>query len=307
MYSKDHSDSKIIIIDSESDPNKAISAYNQEALTNNASVIITALSPVSAAILPVAKANGAFQVALATTVSNAKGSDNLLRFLPSSIDATKSVAEYAAKKYKDVCVFYPNDDFGIACNNIFKKFFLAKGTSQKLYSLSYNIKETDVRSLVQSALQNKPEAIFIAGYGNAYINIFKALRENNYTGDILAEYSVMNPDVVKNLGPLLDGVIFAGFEIDLTNPISEDAQKFIKVSREMKMDPSMVVAVMYNALSLIDDMRNNNKRITQEGFMKYGEWHKCGIKSKFVTPGETSFILELMMRKDGKNIALPRQ
>ena len=111
MFCKDYPDAKIRIVDSCTDPAKAVTAFRQEMLKKKADVVVTVLSPIGSAIIPVANEFGAFVIATAAVTVSPGECTNFVRFNPSSSDVVTPIANHVKSKYKNVVVFHPTDEF----------------------------------------------------------------------------------------------------------------------------------------------------------------------------------------------------
>ena len=290
MFCKDNPEARIRIVDSCTDPAKAVTAFRQEMLKKKADVVVTVLSPIGSAIIPVANEFGAFVIATAAVTVSPGECTNFVRFNPSSSDVVSPIADYVKSKYKNVVVFHPTDEFGISCASIFNKGI---DGSTKSIDIPYGLKDNDVRPLVRKAIESKPEAIFVIGYGTTYINIFKGLKEHGFNGEVLAEYGVTNPDVIQALDKLFAEVTFSGFDIDKTCPETEEARQFVKRVKQDGATPYIGIVLMYTSLELATHLEKTGS-LTQDEVVKIGEWSAFGVKSLLHKKGDSSYPLTVI-------------
>ena len=290
MFCKDYPNTKIRIVDSCTDPAKAVSAFRQEMLKKKADVVVTVLSPIGSAIIPVANEFGAFVIATAAVTVSPGECTNFVRFNPSSSDVVMPIADYVKSKYTNVVVFHPTDEFGISCAGIFNKGIVGR---TKCVDIPYELKDNDVRPLVRKAMEANPEAIFVIGYGTTYINIFKGLKENGFSGEVLAEYGVTNPDVIQSLDKLFAEVTFSGFDIDKVRPETEEARQFVERVKQYGSTPYIGIVLMYSSLDLAMRLEREGSA-SQDAVVNFGEWNAFGVKAHLHTKGDSSYPLTVI-------------
>ena len=296
------------VIDTKNQPKEAISGLRSAISKQRPDAVITALSSVSNAVKPILESEGIFTVATTTALNGlVQGTRNLVRVYPTADNFAEPIAQYAQKKFGSVSVFYIHDDFGESVYNSFERYLF--GSDTKIFpGDTYELLQKDVRSLVSRTINKQSEAIYIIGYGPAYVNVIKQIREISPHTSILADISFPNPAVLKALGEAGDGVIFDGTDAELTQPKTEKARSFRTIYKNrFHQDPFMVAGFAYDSLTLI-----TKSAITKNGVTTPSKRRAIsispldGIMGKIClnNEGESNISLKLMTKKDGKIIPI---
>ena len=214
------------VLDSRNLPKEAVTRLHASLAQDTPDAIITALSPVTRAIKPIAEEAGIVTVIISTVMENlAHDTEHLVRIYSTAEDFAKPVAAHARKHYRTVGVIQLQDEFGMSLRQAFERAMEGRKT-RVLEPLSYEMLQRDTRSLVMQALDDSPEAIYVIGYGPAYINIIKQLRELSPDTQLLADNTFSDPVVLKALGDAANGVIFNGIDAELDTPTRPEVSAF---------------------------------------------------------------------------------
>ena len=134
--------------------------------------------------------------------------------------ATKFIRD---KGFITAATFTFDDDSGLGFRKEFKTAFTQAGgkvISEEIFTLSQH---DGMREQVYKALQTKPEAVFIAGVGPTYAQLFRLLKEQGYKGLIVTSWAMTCPEIYEQLGKTADGVIVLApnFQKDLAKRYEE--------------------------------------------------------------------------------------
>ena len=119
-----------------------------------------------------------------------------------SVDkASELFASWFTKEHKEVetvSLLTQNVVYGLDGAEAFKNIVKKNGINV-LKEERFRETDTDVRPVVEKVLADSPDAIFVCGYGKAYINVLNRLKENRYSGLILTDKSILNPETLSSL------------------------------------------------------------------------------------------------------------
>ena len=188
----------LIYIDSESNPSKALTGLQSKVLDDNNPIVISAISSVSASLLPFLSRHGGFNVSM-----YAKDSPTYTQYqnqhrisFPVRTEIGEKTIEYANKHYKTMTILYSEDELGRLGLNEMKKAF--KG--EVIADFSFSVAERDVRNTVVKALATKPDAFFVIAPASLGLrNVLKELGTSGYQGGILANQAYQVDSVYQNL------------------------------------------------------------------------------------------------------------
>jgi len=128
--------------------------------------------------------------------------------------------------------------------------------------------DTDVRPVVEKVLADNPDAIFVCGYGKAYINILNRLKESHYKGLILVDKGMLNPETLDGLkeksGFVFFDVLAPQDKIKAFNEVFE--KRFKEVPSSYAQDGYASMAMLLEGISKSDKtpegINNELKKIT---------------------------------------------
>ena len=209
LWQKEHPDASfdIRIIDSETNPVKAISALKQALLNEKNPIVITSNSLISYNSLPVIEEKNGFAFWICTFERKDFQNPNYFRISDRSVDSMTHVANHLAK-HDNIVVFYTNEDFGRNSVNIVKQMLQEQGRSISK-QIDIDPAQRDIRIEALKALEEKPTAIAILGFSSlGMINLVRELRVQEYSGDIVMGTAIADPAIQQQLENSLDGLIF---------------------------------------------------------------------------------------------------
>lgn len=193
--------------DTQTNPKTAISIFQHLQLgSTKPQVIIPELSSVTKALKPLLK-NDFLTVATGVSVPNiADPASQLYRVFLSAEGVGNTGAEYAIHAgHKSVAIVYVNDEYGQSSMTAFKNKFEENGGM--VFTETFSILEKDFRTQWQKILHNSPKSLFITGYGPGYLTVLKQLRDTNFDGLIMTDWSLTSPEYLNATGGVRDGTI----------------------------------------------------------------------------------------------------
>ena len=305
MYAKDHPNSPlhVTIVDSESDPKKALSGFQQQLLVKKPAAAISVLSGISDTLAPVAEENGILLIGVNTaTETFVKNYSHTQRINDRPSDHTAPLAKMAAKKYNHVGVMYADDAFGQFCRTTFDTAYHQSNTNDIVFE-PFLPSERDQNLIVQRLLSRQPDAIYVGGYGQGYISIFQALRTFKYSGPIFADIDFSNPQVLAALGDAADGVVFAAMGFNVTPPSTPKAEAFLNAYKaEFKREPWLGSAFAYDSMAVMDHLLSEKKALDRKDIFSLKEFPGVAAPLSFPSPGECQYVFQFVRRSGGKNL-----
>lgn len=239
--------------DSKNDPKQAVTILRRLHGGNKPDVLISAMTGVSKAIIPLA--TEAHIPLIATTASAAglpKLSPYAFRlFITASLDAPV-MAQFALKQLgkKRFAILAVNDDFGKSYAEIFTRE--VKGGGAKIvYSGFFGKGEKDFRGLIAQVEKANPDAIYILGYGNNLGVLPMQIREAGLSSTILSIGTIGQPNVLKQAGSALEGAYFTTTLFD-PSATTGPGKKFVSDYEQMYGDkPNYFAAFAYDAIGIL--------------------------------------------------------
>jgi branched-chain amino acid transport system substrate-binding protein len=240
--------------DTKNDPKEGVSIVNKLTSIEKVPVVISAMTGVTNAIIPIADRNNT--VVFATTVSASgvtEQSQNVFRlFITADIDAS-TMAKFAAVslKLKKIAIIHVNDDFGLSFAKVFTSIFQGKDR-KVIFTEGYDKGTSDYRTLLLKLKKASPDAVYLLGYDNNLGIIPKQLRELDITMPILSIGTIAQPNVLLQAGNALNVTYFTTTEFSADNPMNEASKKFIENYRKKYgKAPNYFSAFAYDSVKLI--------------------------------------------------------
>lgn len=296
------------ILDSKGKAAEAVGALQTALARQKPHAIITSLSPVSRAIKPVVEKEGILTLVTMTTMQDiARDTKHMVRVYANAGDFAAPVAAHAKKHFGKVHVLYMQDEFG---QSMYEAYAAAlKGSAVTVTSGTYEMMQKDTRPLVARAVEEKPDAVYVIGYGPAYIATFRYLRELAPGMPVLADSTFSDPANLAALGNAADGTVFSGTENELTQGTLPSANAFKAAFLARYNRPAYGPAIFtYDALTLIRDVSWKKGKVSAPA--KKDVLKRSPVKGvlgpiRIDREGESSFSTQLMKVENGRIVAIP--
>lgn len=256
------------IEDHKNSSKNGVSIMRKFLMEGNMPIVVSTITSVTNAILPLIKGNP--RVIISSITSGSKLPDKsqwLFRYFLSTVDEVSAMVSYLSSIGEDtVGIFYVNDDYGLDAMEVFSRKY--RGFVK--FKESYDKSAFDFKNLVPLAKTAK--AIYILGYGSSYGIFVKQLREYGYKGNIYAFSSFGNPEVLKQAGEYAKGVIFTGSNFYLSKK-NKDIASFVKNYEDLwHKKPDHYSAYGYDigriVFKIINELVRNNEEVTPDVIRK---------------------------------------
>lgn len=293
----------LIYIDSESQPLKAVTAIQQATLNEQEPIVITALSPISAAVIPViAKKNG-FSFGINTTDAAKLEQNGRFQLVSSGLAADeKTLYPYIAKHFTKLAIIYTNEELG-KLSLLQTKEYMQKAGVEVVAEIPLEMNMPDVRIEALKTIKSGADAVVVYGQATLpYANFFKELKNFDNPPVMLAAIQFSIPFVQNILKDLKDDIIFES--LDLTNMSDE---KHIAFNNEMNLQNQPVYlcsAYAYNVLEVIKYAFDNHLPLTWDAFENLKTFDGLGGKIYFMGKGASEYTSYLSTFKNGRIIPI---
>lgn len=308
IYKKNNSDSrlKFEIVDSQSNPQTALSLYRQKMLLQRPDVIVSVLSGITQVLLPETKKDGLPLFAIHTNIQKEFGEyENAQKLTDNFADVSRPLAKFArVKDLKRVAMLFSNEEYGIGCKNVFLQEFQDHSHEVPLVE-SYEMTGTVSRDLIYKILNVKPDGVFVAGYGPNYIFILKTLIANKYSGMILSDINCSNSAVMNSLGDLslISNLYFTGMEINLGTPSGKALDFLRQYKTEFNKRPWEGAVYTYDLCSILETLNKEGKALTRKSFTELQHWDGLSDPIDFPGDGTSSYAFFVIKLVDGVPVA----
>lgn len=297
---------EVIFLDSKNDAKEGVSAARKLLDLDQVPVIITAMSSVTMAIIPIIDKR---KIVLFSTVTATPGLTQKSQWVFRDYYTTDTQGEAMARflteeaGVKAVAVLYINDDYGVTGTEVFRKIYSDRG-GNILTSEAYEKASTDLRAQITKAMMHKPEAIHIIAYGQALAIAVRQIRELGYKGKILSYTGLVDQDVLKQAGSAAEGAIVVASTYDPQAPVGRVQKQFIETYREAFAKlPSHYPAFGYDATILLVEAMRGKGYLPEEirqGLLTLGEQELVLGTVRVSENREVAFTQVIKIIRDGK-------
>lgn len=215
--------------DSQMLPANTVTAAQKLINIDKVKAIVIGSSRETLAAAPVAENNKILLMSAATSPEITKAGDYVFRIYPSDLYQGNDLADLAAKKgYTKLAVLAVLDDYGKGLTEVFKTRVEKEGGKVEIVENFIPEGAMDFRTQLTKIAGIKPEAVLILAYKIHYPSILKQMQELNIHIPILASEAMYDPDVLKNVGKLAEGILLTNY----TEPKTKEYEEFVLLHKE---------------------------------------------------------------------------
>lgn len=296
---------RMIYQDSAGDPRTGVSAFSQILAQKKTPVIISSLSSVSNAVLPLTKEQKVNVILLAVSLpAITKQSEYAYRFNVGSEDEAKVMATYITNQAKvsRVAVYYINDEFGLGALEVFKRDFAATG-GQIVWEESYAAAATDHKSVLAKMGQSNAEGLYVIGYTRASALAVKQLREMGNKMPVFANMALTVPTFTQLIGDAIEGATFTTNYFDASTT-DEQVKTFVQAyTQRYNEPPTFFGAFAYDSVQVLAPLLTSPQTTADDiraGLTPQKQF--SGVMGQFSVDQERNFRfpVKLVQLKQGK-------
>jgi len=288
-------DIELIYKDSQGIPKNAISIYNKLLSINHIRIFIPVFSGVTNALIPLADKDST--LLFATTVSSSDithKSQNLFRLFVNANNDAKKIAQFAIDSlhYKKFYIIYVNDDFGQDYSKTFKKTII-NNSGIILGEDSYGRNDLNFKNIINAISFNKSkiDAIYLLGYDNNMIPLFKQYFEAKINIPILTIATVNQPEIrdqIISMKPSNIDIYFTNTTLYKKDNNKIKDEFFYNFKKKFNDKPNYFSAFAYDLLNIIHKAQKRNGKIITESILD-NEFEGVMGKIKFDKFGDANF------------------
>ncbi len=301
VYLKEHTDLpfSLLFVDSETDPTKSIANLTQAIMNEKHPLVIIATTATTGAVMPVVNQAGGYAFPIVTMdTETVRKQHGYQRVSCGLTDTVAPVAQYAARNFKHVSVFYSNDDLGQMVVQNFTSIFISSGrVSQKIF---YDPKANNARDIVSAFRPDECDAVFIAGsVSPMYVSLFKELIRSGFSKPIMTDITFSNEFVYKALGEHAEGVVFACVDSQFDIPETEAGRQFKELCEREGIVPYYVSMEAFDVLNVVSLLLKNNYELAPHTFTRSMDYKGVLNNFRFEEHGDCFYQYNLATIKSG--------
>lgn len=244
---------RMVYQDSAGDPKTGLSAFSQILAQSKPPVVISSLSSVSNALLPISQQQNINTILLAVSLpAITRQSEYAYRFNVGSEDEARVMATYVTTQAKlnRIAVYYINDEFGLGALEVFKRDFGEAG-GQIVWEESYAGTATDHRSALAKMSRSGAQGLYVIGFTRASALAIKQLRELGSKAPVYANMALTVPTFTQLIGDAIEGATFTTNYFDASTN-DEQVRNFVQAyTQRYGEPPTFFGAFAYDSIQCI--------------------------------------------------------
>ncbi len=303
---------QVEVQDSQNLPKVGISVLQAALVRKRPDAVISGLSSVSQAIVPIVEQEGILTIATTTALSDLpKNTKQVIRVYPTSENFVNSVAAYMVKRFDRMAVMYINDVFGQRNQTVFRQSVAQAGKTIAAAE-PFELTQKDARVSISRVLSTSPQAVFITGYGSAFVAVLKQLRELAPTMPLFSEIGFANPAILEALGEAANGILFNGTAMELsdlkgTTPQRAEAIAQFRSAYQAQFGsvPYQVAGFAYDSVLLLAEASLKSgsfTKPTKPEVLSLSPFQGVMGEIRFDASGDSDIPLKLMRRDQNQTV-----
>lgn len=181
--------------------------------------------------------------------------ENYFRSWTTSAVSSEKIVDYSIDKLgaSRGAIFCMNNNYGKEFAREISYRYEAKGGDiliEEYFSDDVNL----INSSAYKIINQKPDVVFIIGFGNGYTSAIKQLRVLGYNGPIMTDDTITISDYNSNLSPYLNNIYFSSIDFSPYDKNSSNYETFVlPFTEKMNQLPNVHSVFGYITVEVIAD------------------------------------------------------
>jgi branched-chain amino acid transport system substrate-binding protein len=242
---------KLVVIDSQTDPERAAEALERLYGEGATAVIGGVLSVEALAMVPVADEADRVLLSPSATQPQLSGiSSNFYRVCASDFAEGTVMARYAADnlRLRTGLVLAKEETYAKGIQVVFAEEFERKG-GRIVETIEFPANTSDFEALADRAVTLKPDFVYLAAFAEEVSRLIQDLRQEGFDGLILTTSSIAVGDAIEGTGEAAEGIYFTQTSFDIEGKkVAPNVKAFVDAYRaKYGADPDLYAAHGYDA------------------------------------------------------------
>jgi branched-chain amino acid transport system substrate-binding protein len=292
----------IIYEDSKTSPKDGVAAINKLVHVDKTTAVMTTLTGVTKALIPIAEQNKIILTTSATLPGLTDGTRYVFRNATNLGTEISRLVELAAGRYKQAGVLWVNLEWAKWGRTAFMTEFEKRG-GKVVADESFDTAATDVRAQLAKIKAASPEVLLVLAYKTTGVAL-KQARELGIRSQFIGTLDFESPEVVQVAKEAAEGAVYTKAAFDPNQPASEATRRYVgEYRRRYKQDPEVYSATHYDMLKILataaaeSDGRPDGMR---EFIVKVKNYAGASGMTTFLPNGDVLKTVDLKTIKNGK-------
>ena len=244
---------ELVVLDSESDPEKARELLEQMFDEGAFAVIGGVITPEALAMVEIADRFNQVLISPSASSPELTGiSKNFYRVFPSDAREGATMGNFATQKLKTerVVILAKEHAYARGIQQVFREQFEQFG-GEVLDEIEFPSVPSDLSGLVERVMTLEPDAVYLAAYAPDLAKMIRGLRDLGYKGTIFTTSAFASPEIIEQVGKPAEGVFLTQAAFD-TSSEEPKIQAFVEAFRERYgVNPDLYAAHGYDSLMVL--------------------------------------------------------
>lgn len=295
---------QVVYEDSKTEPKESVTAMNKLVSIDKVPAVMTILTGVSRAIIPIGEKNKVVVMTSAMLPGITEGYKYSMRNATSYDNHVPAMVDFITGdlKMKRLAILMAQSEWADRALSLYKSLFPKKGGEIVAVETFQEEAETDFRSQLTKVKAAKPEALFVEGF-KAVPVIIKQAREMGIKAQILGSHTLESPDVLKIAKTAVEGAYYTKTAFDPNSP-DKIMQEFQKKYKERYGETSEVYAATHYDQTKLIAQAIKNKGYSGDAIREYlltvKDYPGISGVTTFLTNGDVNKMVDIWTIKDQK-------
>ena len=241
---------ELVVVDSESNPEKASQLLEQLYEDGALAVIGGVITPEALEMVAVADRYNQVLISPSATSPELTGiSKNFYRVFPSDAREGATMGNFATQKLKAerVVILAKEHAYARGIQQQFSQQFEQFG-GEVLELIEFPSVPSDLSGLVERVMTLGPDAVYLAAYAEDVAKMIRGLRDLGYKGTIFTTSAFASPEVIEQVGRPAEGVFLTQAAFDTSSEEPKVADFVAAFVEKYGLNPDLYAAHGFDAM-----------------------------------------------------------
>lgn len=287
--------------DSQGAPKETVTLVNKFIDIDKTDILMVLGTAAVNAVLPIIDKNDKILFGFTIHPEITKKSKNLFRVYISGDQEWTLLGRYIKESdIKKIGILHINAEYGIDSLRLLKD--TVGEDVEVIYAESYEIGQSDFRSLLTKVRDKEVEAIVLMGYGNEYLPMLKQMKELKIDARILGNIDFVFDFVRK--ATVADGAIFVAPAFSFGEYTPRGKMFVEKFKARFDREPSWDEAYGYDSVLLVADAikkaKSTETKKVRTAILEMKEFQGVSGNLEITPDGDTKTPMSIAILKEGK-------
>lgn len=291
----------LVYEDSKSNPRDGVAAMNKLISADGVTAVMTTLTGVTKALIPVAEEKKIILTTSATLPGITQGTTHVFRNATNLGSEIRALAEFAGTRYKKAAILSVNLEWAEWGAKAFAEQFEAAG-GEIVANVSFAPDATDTRAQLTRIRVAQPEVVLVLAYKTTG-QVLKQARELGIGAQFIGTLDFELPEVIEIAREAAEGSIYTKAVFDSDNPTEGVMAEYTReYETRYGKKPEVYSATMYDMLIMLANAlaeSENDTERARQAILSIKNFPGASGTTTFLPSGDVEKSVELKIIRDG--------